>query len=311
MEDIHEKAKKVISDLMNQVNFEDSLVTNQGGYVFRGESYFKSPDFFSSSLKKILPFGHEKTYIQDRETNIIDRVRKSYFPEKSSYPEIATDLRHYGCELNLIDFTYNFFIALFFACHGNYSKPGRVIFLKKIPEYRYINDLKFREKIDNPPETQDYVLIDPVKTSLSKNRVIIQHSVFIYPLHKGIIEIKPIRTSEDCFVKEIKGSDKKDILRYLRQTQNLSLDTVFPDLFGFIEQERYNLYLGSFFSNKSKFIKMLESGEMNQKFIKDWLESLINQPKKDEEILHWIKVLNDCLNKPKTLDLLKKDIGKK
>ena len=44
--------------------------------------------------------------------------------------EILTEIQHYGGKTNLIDFTTDYFIALFFACEGHDDKDGRVILQK-------------------------------------------------------------------------------------------------------------------------------------------------------------------------------------
>ena len=44
--------------------------------------------------------------------------------------EILTEIQHYGGETNLIDFTTDYFIALFFACDGHHDEKGRVILQK-------------------------------------------------------------------------------------------------------------------------------------------------------------------------------------
>ena len=41
--------------------------------------------------------------------------------------EILTELQHYGGKTNLIDFTTDYRIALYFACSGDYLKTGRVV----------------------------------------------------------------------------------------------------------------------------------------------------------------------------------------
>ena len=38
--------------------------------------------------------------------------------------EILTEIQHYGGKTNLIDFTMDYFIALFFACDGRYDEDG-------------------------------------------------------------------------------------------------------------------------------------------------------------------------------------------
>ena len=48
--------------------------------------------------------------------------------------EILAELQHHGGKTNLIDFTTDYLVALFFACDGNRDKPGRVILLKNEPD---------------------------------------------------------------------------------------------------------------------------------------------------------------------------------
>ena len=45
--------------------------------------------------------------------------------------EILTELQHYGGKTNLIDFTTDYLIAIFFACAGHPTEDGRVILLQK------------------------------------------------------------------------------------------------------------------------------------------------------------------------------------
>ena len=54
--------------------------------------------------------------------------------------EILTEIQHYGGKTNLIDFTTDYFIALFFACDGHHDEPGRVI-LQKIEDIENMIDL--------------------------------------------------------------------------------------------------------------------------------------------------------------------------
>ena len=45
--------------------------------------------------------------------------------------EILTELQHFGGKTNLIDFTEDYLIAIFFACDGSHEREGRVILLKR------------------------------------------------------------------------------------------------------------------------------------------------------------------------------------
>ena len=54
---------------------------------------------------------------------------KDYIHETDEGFEILTQLQHFGGKTNLIDFTTDYLIALFFACESLFDKPGRVILL--------------------------------------------------------------------------------------------------------------------------------------------------------------------------------------
>ena len=136
--------------------------------------------------------------------------------------EILTEIQHYGGKTNLIDFTTDYFIALFFACDGHYDKKGRVI-LQKTEE---IQDIIERPR--NP-----------------RHRVITQKSIFVRP-PKGFIN-KP---HEDNVV-VIPTDLKLSIQQHLQQYHGISKATIYNDVHGFIRyQDRhggaYTQFFGGF-----------------------------------------------------------------
>ena len=121
--------------------------------------------------------------------------------------EILTEIQHYGGKTNLIDFTTDYFIALFFACDGHHNKKGRVI-LQKTEE---IQDI-----IEYPRNP--------------RHRVIAQKSIFVCP-PKGFIE-----PHEDNVV-IIPGDLKQWVLQHLRQYYRISKETIYNDVHGFIRHQ--------------------------------------------------------------------------
>ena len=120
--------------------------------------------------------------------------------------EILTKIQHYGGSTNLIDFTKDYFVALFFACNSSLDKDGRLIWFdsKRIPIRDWIKEPRYPEQ-----------------------RIIAQKSVFIEP-PKGFIDRQLYRESpipSDC---------KPYILEYLRLFHNISPETIYNDLHGFI-----------------------------------------------------------------------------
>ena len=118
-------------------------------------------------------------------------------------PEILTELQHYGGKTNLIDFTTDSFVALFFACNGNPDKPGRIILLGK--------------------ESKAYNVLKPPRTI---TRAEAQKSIFVQA-PSGVVE-------PDAVV-YIPADLKGPILEYLRKHNDISTKTIYNDLQGFIE----------------------------------------------------------------------------
>ena len=114
-----------------------------GDYVYRGESKFH--DEVSSNLyreyKKDIEAEHFDIEVVQKE---ILREAEEYTTHRMDDLEILTELQHHGGKTNLIDFTTDYLVALFFACDGNPNKPGRVILLQQQSE---------AYKVVRPPRT--------------------------------------------------------------------------------------------------------------------------------------------------------------
>lgn len=121
--------------------------------------------------------------------------------------EILTELQHYGTKTNLIDFTTDYFIALFFACNGLFNEDGRVILQKT---------KNMKDPIDYP--------------QIPRHRVIAQKSVFVRP-SKGFIEIN------DDHIVAIPANLKQILLEHLRKYHSISTETIYNDLHGFIRNQ--------------------------------------------------------------------------
>ena len=127
---------------------------------------------------------------------------------ETSDREILTELQHYGGKTNLIDFTTDYRIALYFACSGDYEKTGRIILLKKDEE---IEKMLVRPR--NP-----------------RHRVIAQKSVFLQP-PQGYIEV-----SKDNIVC-IPVYLKQQMLDHLRKFHDISTESIYNDIHGFISYQ--------------------------------------------------------------------------
>ena len=169
-------------------------------YIFRGESgeYEKVSSTLYRQYEDEIEAGRVDIEAMQRE---MLQDAKQHTDETDDI-EILTQLQHYGGKTNLIDFTTDIHIALFFACNGSPKVDGRVI-LERTRRTR-------REVARNP-----------------RNRIISQKSVFVRP-PKGFIEPEPGK------IALVQRELKKTILDYLQKHHGISTATIYNDLHGFI-----------------------------------------------------------------------------
>lgn len=179
--------------------------TARGNYIYRGEPrrYRKVSSSLWRECKKKM--RTEDFDIQAIEGLILDSA-KNYTPEQEEI-EIWAELQHYGGHTNLIDFTTDNHIALFFACDRFFDKAGRVILLGEESQ----DENRVKRKPQNP-----------------RNRIIAQKSIFVRPL-TGFIE------PDEVIV--IPAHLKQLILSYLDKHHGISTETIYNDLHGFIRKQ--------------------------------------------------------------------------
>ena len=130
--------------------------------------------------------------------------------------DVLSEIQHFGGDTNLIDFTTNYLIALFFACEKLFDEDGRVI-LQDTNE----KGIRIVEP-NNPQSPRD-----------SRHRIVVQKSVFV---HKPEGFFKPRERN----VVTILAHQKKEILAYLEKYHDISMSTVYSDLHGYIKyQDRH------------------------------------------------------------------------
>ena len=116
-----------------------------------------APAFTASILARS---GYPLIYPQAQEDMLEEAkayIGKTDDIDETDHIGILTQLQHFGGKTNLIDFTDDYLIALFFACDGSHEKEGRVILLKR--------------------ESDDYVIAPPPRRTIP--RVESQKSVFV------------------------------------------------------------------------------------------------------------------------------------
>ena len=210
-EDIQHRIREKISEIEGK--------SANGDYIYRGEpeTHEGHPYYgkVSSSLWREYGLEIEAFNIEAVQTEMLSGAKKHIGDQPQDFRadrtvsnfEILTEIQHYGGKTNLIDFTTDYFIALFFACDGHHDKKGRVI-LQKTED--------IQNMIEHPRNP--------------RHRVIAQKSVFVRP-PKGFIE-----PNEDVIV-TIPGNLKQWILQNLRKYYNISTETIYNDLYGFIRHQ--------------------------------------------------------------------------
>ncbi|MCY4612600.1 MAG: tetratricopeptide repeat protein [Nitrospira sp.] len=214
-----------IQNLLQRIREKSS----QGEYVYRGES--EQYDKISSTL-----YRKYKDEIQAKEFDILI-AQKEMLEQVKAYTDFTdetdmlTELQHYGGKTNLIDFTTDYLIALFFACDGSFEQAGRIILLNKKSN---------QGRISSP------------KKNLN-NRVISQKSIF-FQSPKGYLD------EEDSAIEiiSIPQEMKQPVLDYLIKYHDIARHAIYNDILGYIQdQEKHQFaytefYIGLTFQDQGK-----------------------------------------------------------
>jgi len=93
--------------------------------VYRGEPA-RYPVVSSRLYRKCLPdSAHEAFDIPRIEQETVERARQ--YTTLATADEILTKIQHFGGATNLIDFTDDYLVALFFANEGGEGEDGRLV----------------------------------------------------------------------------------------------------------------------------------------------------------------------------------------
>ena len=119
--DKYAKVFKLLSDITKK--------TQDNSCVFRGESIK-----FQQVSSKLWRFNNKelKANVCDLEKRIYSDAKK-HFADNQATLSVLAELQHMGGHTNLIDFTENIFMALYFACDSKKYQEydGRVIICRK------------------------------------------------------------------------------------------------------------------------------------------------------------------------------------
>ena len=208
-------------------------------YIYRGEP--EQYDRVTSSLYRRYKPQIETDNIQTlnigfAQDEMLEEVKG--YAEESSDVDLLTRLQHYGGKTNLIDFTTDCLVALFFACDGGSDDDGRVVLLQKSKA------IEKGHKIEPP--------------RILENRVIAQKSIFVSPTN-GYIE--PELFQSIPIPNDLKGT----MLDYLRKHHGISANTIYNDLHGYIKyQELHHSSYEAFFEGIKHHLKVGDSQQQGK-----------------------------------------------
>ena len=184
--------------------------SENGDYIYRGEPqcYPKVSSTLYRQLEKSKIEQPEKIVEKVQEVELVEA--KQYINEADPF-ELLTQLQHFGGKTNLIDFTTDYYIALFFASNGYPDENGRIILQDK--------NGAIKDWIKEP------------RKSDTGSRPDVQKSIFVRP-PEGFIEPR-----KDDIVK-IPKDLKRPMLKYLEKKEfGISPEKIYHDIHGFIRSQ--------------------------------------------------------------------------
>lgn len=181
--------------------------------IYRGE-----PERFrriSSGLyRELYEIDHQYFHIGSAQERRI-KLARQYAPDLSD-DDVLTRLQHLGGKTNLIDFTRDLNIALFFGSYSSLGEDGRVILMEAPLLLREARDMFAPYKL--VPRGSPASMTD------------VQKSLWVEPKDGYIRE-------EDVTVIEIPSALKPAVLSHLRVVYGIQASTVYNDLSGFIRNQ--------------------------------------------------------------------------
>ena len=227
---------------LDQINSIQKIISEieeksaDGRYIYRGESTPVSQTtsrLYRDCQTRML---EDDINVQEEETNIWNEYNLNYvgMHNRSTSDDILfnnsqhhndrlkiktlTEMQHFGGNTNLIDFTEDYLIAMFFACNV-LTMDGQVVLVKiteEDPSNEYSRMITCQDGND---------VIYPVA---ELGRISAQKSVFVHALKtNGSI------TNDGTI--SIPSNEKQILLEYLKKYHGISDTAIYGDIHGFIQ----------------------------------------------------------------------------
>ena len=194
-----------------------------GEAVFRGEPRKYADPVLSGIYRKHKEIFNEHYQSIDLEKEIVSKARDAVFSEDTPTVDILTDLRHFGGDTALVDFSSNPLVALFFACNGDQKEDG-CVFVLPTGKLETIGS----GGIHSENRGSDAALVSAARTPQSRTRVDAQSSVFVHVPGKKVEGFKRI---------PVPRAMKSACLYHLKRFHDIRQETMYNDLIGHIQNE--------------------------------------------------------------------------
>lgn len=242
-------------DISSLSQFQESIFKIQTKYdvfVYRGQSqsewklvsgvYRRIEE--SKRIAKLKQINvSNQDVIEYLKEKIIEAKKRISIHQKSELQEmndinLLVEMQHYGGATNLIDFSFNSLIALYFASNGNPEKDGKVFCINYSNPYRV---LSVNSKKTNSKDLLSELFPSPEGTfyayspNHSNPRIIKQDSIFIFN------DVGYINESLIDYALIIKAECKNDIVQELRDLSGITEESIYPDFLGYLQANNYRI----------------------------------------------------------------------
>ena len=165
-----------LDKVLEKIN-EIAKVSATGDYIYRGEpAHYQEHPYYgrvtSGLYREYIDIEAEHFDVGVVQADIL-RAAHEYTLHKMEDFDLLATLQHFGDKTNLIDFTTDYLVAIFFACDREPKEPGRIILLQRTPE----SDSEAYEVEKSPKtirraETQKSIFVQAPKGFVDPNRIV-------------------------------------------------------------------------------------------------------------------------------------------
>ena len=226
-----EKESRTVSTLTEFLEWAAQF--NDGQYLFRGVKN-KTYAMSASASRRLSPeYRSNPSRLLNINKRLIEDARGRGHDQKDgrilSDLELLAELQHFGAATCLMDFTRSALVALWFACESGTKEEndanGKVFAVSRGVRLRTVKPDLIKKDLDwfFEPDEKNQSQLFQWEPKLQNNRIIAQHSVFVFGGAKVEIE-------SEC---KILADSKFSIMKSLNEVSDISEASTYPDFFGF------------------------------------------------------------------------------